>query len=188
MSLARSSTKLPHVHTVRRGVKLEIRFCVDHRPLPSATRYLFRQFSCHSGAFPNELNPQVFDCGCRKTKQRELSAFETLFPKIEQFRYTEGAGLIDRLWQGDSFSPLCVHAITEGFPRDACFTRLTALACDLEKILGCEAGLWRPDDVMLYEYDGLSSLRPPDAVVFPRTTVDVVRIVKFVSRCGRPVG
>jgi FAD/FMN-containing dehydrogenase len=58
----------------------------------------------------------------------------------------------------------------------------TALVRELEKILGREAVLWRPDDVMLYEYDGLSALRPPDAVVFPRTTVDVVQSVKFAAR------
>jgi glycolate oxidase len=34
---------------------------------------------------------------------------------------------------------------------------------------------------MLYEYDGLSSLRPPDVVVFPRTTQQVVQIVKFAA-------
>jgi len=35
---------------------------------------------------------------------------------------------------------------------------------------------------MLYEYDGLSSLRPPDVVVFPRTTEHVVQVVKFAAR------
>jgi glycolate oxidase len=60
--------------------------------------------------------------------------------------------------------------------------KLTALVRELERILGREAVLWRPNDVMLYEYDGLSSLRPPDVVVFPRNTVDVVRIVKFAAQ------
>ena len=59
--------------------------------------------------------------------------------------------------------------------------KLAALVRKLEKMLGREAVLWRPNDVMLYEYDGLSSMRPPDVVVFPRNTVDVVQIVKFAA-------
>jgi glycolate oxidase len=60
--------------------------------------------------------------------------------------------------------------------------KLTALVRELEKVLGREAVLWRPNDVMLYEYDGLSSLRPPEVVAFPRNTADVVRIVKFAAQ------
>ncbi len=52
---------------------------------------------------------------------------------------------------------------------------------ELVRILGPEAVLWQPEDLMLYEYDGLSSLRPPDVVVFPRTTQDVVKVVKFAA-------
>ena len=59
--------------------------------------------------------------------------------------------------------------------------KLAALVRKLEKMLGREAVLWRPNNVMLYEYDGLSSMRPPDVVVFPRNTVDVVQIVKFAA-------
>jgi hypothetical protein len=43
------------------------------------------QFECHSKASAKELNPQMFDGGCQKMEQRGLSAFETAFPKIEQF-------------------------------------------------------------------------------------------------------
>jgi len=59
--------------------------------------------------------------------------------------------------------------------------KLTAMVRELERLLGREAVLWRPEDLMLYEYDGLSSLRAPDVVVFPRNTEDVVRIVKFAA-------
>jgi glycolate oxidase len=58
---------------------------------------------------------------------------------------------------------------------------------ELRQIAGPEAVLWRPEDLMLYEYDGLSSLRPPDAVVFPTTTGQVVKIVKLAARDGVPV-
>jgi len=40
---------------------------------------------------------------------------------------------------------------------------------------------------MLYEYDGLSSLRQPDAVVFPSTTEQVVQIVRLASQHNVPV-
>src|SRR5579862_9143264 len=53
------------------------------------------------------------------------------------------------------------------------------LAKDLARIVGEDGILWRDDDLMLYEYDGLSSMRQPDVVVFPRTTDHVVRIVKL---------
>ena len=42
--------------------------------------------------------------------------------------------------------------------------------------------LWHPEDLMLYEYDALSSLRQPDVVVFPRTTGHVVQIAKLALR------
>jgi len=47
--------------------------------------------------------------------------------------------------------------------------------------------LWRPEDLMLYEYDALSSVRQPDAVVFPRTTEQVVQIVRLAARENLPV-
>ncbi len=58
---------------------------------------------------------------------------------------------------------------------------------DLNKIVGSDAVLWRPDDLMLYEYDGLSVERRPDAVVFPTTTEHVVALVKFARRKSLPV-
>ena len=58
---------------------------------------------------------------------------------------------------------------------------------ELTQIVGGGAVLGRPEDLMLYEYDGLSSVRPPDAVVFPTTTQQVVSIVKLAARVGTPV-
>ncbi|HMD97998.1 MAG TPA: FAD-linked oxidase C-terminal domain-containing protein [Terriglobia bacterium] len=62
-----------------------------------------------------------------------------------------------------------------------------SLAKSAIRILGADAVLWRPEDVMLYEYDALSSLRAPDAVVFPSTTAHVVELVKLAAREGVPV-
>ena len=61
---------------------------------------------------------------------------------------------------------------------------MKALVRELAGILEPDRVLWRAEDVMLYEYDGLSSRRAPDAVVFPLTTEEVSQIVKAaVARC-----
>jgi glycolate oxidase len=61
------------------------------------------------------------------------------------------------------------------------------LVRELTRSVGPEAVLWRPEDLMLYEYDALSSLRAPDAVVFPTRTDHVVSIVKLAKQHGSPV-
>src|SRR5213080_4964097 len=61
------------------------------------------------------------------------------------------------------------------------------LVRELTRIVGPDAVLWRAEDLMLYEYDALSSVRPPDAVVFPMTTEHVVGIVKLAGREKVPV-
>jgi glycolate dehydrogenase FAD-linked subunit len=63
----------------------------------------------------------------------------------------------------------------------------TPLAKGLIQLVGPQAVLWLPEDLMLYEYDALSSLRQPDAVVFPTTTDQVVGIVKLAAREKVPV-
>jgi glycolate oxidase len=61
------------------------------------------------------------------------------------------------------------------------------LSKELAKIVGNDGVLWRHEDLMLYEYDGLSSLRQPDVVVFPRNTDHVVQIVKLAQRQALPI-
>ena len=63
----------------------------------------------------------------------------------------------------------------------------TSLVRELVRIVGSDAVLWRTEDLMLYEYDALSSLRQPDAVVFPTSTEHVVRILKLATREKVPV-
>ena len=58
---------------------------------------------------------------------------------------------------------------------------------ELIGILGTYGVLWRAEDLMLYEYDALSSQLVPDAVVFPTTTEEVVKIVKLAVRENIPV-
>ncbi len=45
----------------------------------------------------------------------------------------------------------------------------------------------RPEDLMLYEYDGSVDKARPDLVVFPRTTEEVAEIVQIAGRHGIPV-
>ncbi len=54
-------------------------------------------------------------------------------------------------------------------------------------IMGADGVLWLPEDLMLYEYDGLSAMRTPDAVVFPTMTEQVVRMSKLAAEKKIPV-
>ena len=62
-----------------------------------------------------------------------------------------------------------------------------ALSKELARIVGEDGVLWRQEDLMLYEYDALSSMRQPDAVVFPRQTAHVVEIAKLALRHNLPL-
>jgi glycolate dehydrogenase FAD-linked subunit len=58
---------------------------------------------------------------------------------------------------------------------------------ELIAIMGPDGVLSRPEDLMLYEYDGLSALEAPDAVVFPTTTDQVVRMVRLAATRKMPI-
>ena len=62
-----------------------------------------------------------------------------------------------------------------------------SLVRDLVRATSPARVLSRPEDLMLYEYDALSSRRVPDAVVFPESTAEVVAIVKLASAGRIPV-
>ena len=65
--------------------------------------------------------------------------------------------------------------------------RTSALADELRTIAGREYVLDRPEDLMLYEYDGGVRTSTPDAVVFPQNTEQVSRIVKLAARERVPI-
>jgi glycolate oxidase len=52
----------------------------------------------------------------------------------------------------------------------------------IESEVGKDAVLSRPEDLKLYEYDGGVDKSVPDVVVFPRTTEEVVALVKLAHR------
>ena len=54
----------------------------------------------------------------------------------------------------------------------------------IERITGPKGYLHRPEDLTLYEYDGGVDKAKPDVVVFPRTTDDVVALVKLANQHG----
>ncbi len=64
---------------------------------------------------------------------------------------------------------------------------LQALVRQLGQIVGPDAVLDRPEDVMLYEYDAGLSRGTPGAVVFPETTEHVVGIVRAANLAGVPM-
>jgi glycolate oxidase len=53
--------------------------------------------------------------------------------------------------------------------------------------LGARGYLDRPEDLALYEYDGSVEKGRPEMVVFPRSTEDVVAIVKITGEYGVPI-
>jgi glycolate oxidase len=58
---------------------------------------------------------------------------------------------------------------------------------ELTALLGPRGYLDRPEDLSLYEYDGSVDKARPDLVVFPRTTEDVVSIVKITREHHVPI-
>ena len=58
---------------------------------------------------------------------------------------------------------------------------------ELKAVLGPRGYLDRSEDLLLYEYDGSVDKARPEMVVFPRTTGDVVSIVKITREHGVPI-
>jgi glycolate oxidase len=58
---------------------------------------------------------------------------------------------------------------------------------DLEHLLGRDAVLSRPEDLLLYEYDGSVEVARPQCVVFPQSSNQVVKIVEMANRHKTPI-
>jgi glycolate oxidase len=58
---------------------------------------------------------------------------------------------------------------------------------ELQTLLGADLVLHKPEDLVLYEYDGSVEIARPNCVVFPRTTADVVGIVNLANRYDTPL-
>ncbi|MCU1260799.1 MAG: linked oxidase domain protein [Bryobacterales bacterium] len=68
---------------------------------------------------------------------------------------------------------------------------MSSLSSDARKrlvaLLGPRGYLDKPEDLKLYEYDGSIDKSLPEMVVFPRSTEDVVEIVKISKEFGVPI-
>jgi glycolate oxidase len=62
-----------------------------------------------------------------------------------------------------------------------------SLLRDLERLLGRDAVLSRPEDLLLYEYDGSVEVARPQCVVFPQSAAHVVKIVELANRFKTPI-
>ncbi|MGH9792369.1 MAG: FAD-binding oxidoreductase, partial [Candidatus Acidiferrales bacterium] len=58
---------------------------------------------------------------------------------------------------------------------------------ELQRLLGRDAVLSASTDLLMYEYDGSVEQARPECVVFPRSTQDVVGIVKLANRTQTPI-
>ena len=58
---------------------------------------------------------------------------------------------------------------------------------DLKRLLGADSVLDRREDLLLYEYDGSVESARPNCVVFPRSTEDVVGIMRLANRYKTPL-
>src|SRR5215471_19516837 len=58
----------------------------------------------------------------------------------------------------------------------------SAIHTELQAIVGSRNLLSRPEDLVLYEYDGSVDRARPEAVVFPSSTSEVSRIVKLAAK------
>ena len=65
--------------------------------------------------------------------------------------------------------------------------RAADLAKKLKKIVGRDAVLDRPEDLMLYEYDGGVDRGTPEVVCFPQTTAQVAEIMRLATKNGVPI-
>ena len=63
----------------------------------------------------------------------------------------------------------------------------TTFSTELARIVGSEGVLDRPEDLMLYEYDGSVERALPQAVVFPTTTEQVAALVRWAKEKSLPI-
>jgi glycolate oxidase len=61
------------------------------------------------------------------------------------------------------------------------------LASQIRKIVGKDAVLDRPEDLMLYEYDGGVDRGTPNIICFPQTTEHVSKIMHLATKAGVPI-
>src|SRR5579884_725030 len=66
-------------------------------------------------------------------------------------------------------------------------THPPTLVRQLERIVGPDAVFWRPEDLLLFEYDGTIDRGRPSVVAYPRTAEQVAAIVRLARTHGLPL-
>lgn len=62
------------------------------------------------------------------------------------------------------------------------------LVTDLAAVVGARYVLWRPEELMMYEFDGSAlDLARPDIVVVPASTAEVAAVVRISAAAGFPI-
>jgi glycolate oxidase len=57
----------------------------------------------------------------------------------------------------------------------------------LERVVGRDGVLWRPEELLAFEYDGTIEKALPQAVVFPADAQQVAEVVRLALEAGQPV-
>lgn len=66
-------------------------------------------------------------------------------------------------------------------------TKTRTLVQDFQRVVGEKAVIWTPEELLVFECDGLTSYRQkPAVVVLPRTTAEVAAVIKICNRYGVP--
>ena len=65
-------------------------------------------------------------------------------------------------------------------------TRPPTLVRELERIVGPDAVFWRPEDLLLFEYDGTIDRGRPSVVAYPRSAEQVAAIVRLANARAGP--
>src|SRR5574337_1602787 len=113
-------------------------------------------------------------------RPRDHGAILVLLTPVPGVRYTSGSGFLRSLLDSAVSQPSSHSSSLFPVPAQV-FMRPDTFIRELITIMGPEGVLSRPEELMLYEYDGLSALETPDAVVFPTITDQVVRMARLAA-------
>ena len=74
-----------------------------------------------------------------------------------------------------------------GRPKGRPISKPSALVKDLQAVVGEDAVVWAPEDLIVYEYDATIDRGAPDAIVLPDSTEQVVDVLHVARRHGVPI-